>query len=329
MFFYIVFPLGKKVYIIGIPEFCNTGDIAISLAQAKFLRDSGYSGFRIKEITRSQYARFSGFLKKHIGKNQLICGIGGGNMGNLWYNEEELRCHIIRNFPENPIIIFPQTIFFTDDEQGRQAVAVSKAIYESHHKLTLAARDLTSYEMMHHNFHSPHIILVPDIVLYTNASDYGVVRRKRSGVVIIFRDDKEKYISDTEKNRMICYFEDNHISFRFGNTMSDKNILRKKRKQIVKEKIQEFAASELIITDRLHGMIFSAITGTPCIVFGNNHHKVKSAYDLISYLPYIKYAETADEAIAFISQLIQKQEYQYDRNPLMEFYNALCKEIAL
>ena len=35
----------------------------------------------------------------------------------------------------------------------------------------------------------------------------------------------------------------------------------------------------LVITDRLHGMILSYITKTPCIVFNNNNRKIESTYN--------------------------------------------------
>ena len=44
---------------------------------------------------------------------------------------------------------------------------------------------------------------------------------------------------------------------------------KENREQLLKQKIEEFQSAELVITDRLHGMIFSVITGTPCIAFDN------------------------------------------------------------
>ena len=40
----------------------------------------------------------------------------------------------------------------------------------------------------------------------------------------------------------------------------------KKRKQIIQEKLVEFSQAQLIITDRLHGMILAYLSKTPCIV---------------------------------------------------------------
>lgn len=42
-----------------------------------------------------------------------------------------------------------------------------------------------------------------------------------------------------------------------------------------------FKSAKLVITDRLHGMIFCYLTNTPCLVFQNNNHKVRETYEWI------------------------------------------------
>lgn len=39
-------------------------------------------------------------------------------------------------------------------------------------------------------------------------------------------------------------------------TVSGRNISKQEREQSVREKLEEFSQAELVITDRLHGMIF-------------------------------------------------------------------------
>ena len=62
-----------------------------------------------------------------------------------------------------------------------------------------------------------------------------------------------------------------------------------------------FAGAQLVVTDRLHGMIFSLIMGTPCIVLGNNHHKVKATYATFKDCKYLQYAENVREAVQMIA----------------------------
>lgn len=47
-------------------------------------------------------------------------------------------------------------------------------------------------------------------------------------------------------------------------------------------------------------MIFSALAGTPCIALNNTSGKVGQEYQWLSNLPYIRFADSADEAISML-----------------------------
>lgn len=72
----------------------------------------------------------------------------------------------------------------------------------------------------------------------------------------------------------------------------------------------------MVITDRLHGMIFAAITGTPCIAFDNISKKVSGVYKWIESLEYIKVVNSFEEfvdAYNYIDNLDEKQlTYSFD-----------------
>ena len=55
----------------------------------------------------------------------------------------------------------------------------------------------------------------------------------------------------------------------------------KQGKKKFKKIIKQFSKSKLVVTDRLHGMILSVITGTNCIAFDNSSGKVSGVYDTI------------------------------------------------
>jgi len=46
---------------------------------------------------------------------------GAGNIGTLWIEEEKMR-DIIYRFENNPIIIFPQSIYFVQSSWGNQEI---------------------------------------------------------------------------------------------------------------------------------------------------------------------------------------------------------------
>lgn len=75
-----------------------------------------------------------------------------------------------------------------------------------------------------------------------------------------------------------------------------KIITPKTRLKLLETKLDEFRRSNIILTDRLHGMIFALITGTPAIVFDNNNHKVKFSYlDWLQKVDYIYFADQMSE----------------------------------
>jgi pyruvyl transferase EpsI len=76
-------------------------------------------------------------------------------------------------------------------------------------------------------------------------------------------------------------------------------------------KLDEFAKSKLVITDRLHGMIFSAITGTPCIVFANSNGKVEAEYQWIQSLPYIRFVSHIGEFAHVMKKIDIEKKYHF------------------
>ena len=112
--------------------------------------------------------------------------------------------------------------------------------------------------------------------------------------------------------------------YRYTDMYAPCAVTKDNRSQCVRDKLEELASARLVITDRLHGMVFAAITGTPCIVFSNYNHKVKGTYEWIRYLPYIRYAETAQEAQALLPELLEMGGQVYDNGPLQPYFEKLA-----
>ena len=69
-----------------------------------------------------------------------------------------------------------------------------------------------------------------------------------------------------------------------------------------------------MITDRLHGMIFAAITGTPCVVLQNNNHKIKATYESwLRPLKHIRLQENFD-AERDIAHCVRIKQVPKDRD---------------
>ena len=99
----------------------------------------------------------------------------------------------------------------------------------------------------------------------------------------------------------------------------------KNREAEVERKLDEFRQSRLVITDRLHGMVFAAITGTPCIAFNNSSGKVEGVWRVwLRHLPYIKFVESADTASDSIDEMLSMGGQRFDQTPYAPYWSAIA-----
>ena len=84
----------------------------------------------------------------------------------------------------------------------------------------------------------------------------------------------------------------------------------------------EFRHARLVITDRLHGMIFAVITGTPCIVIDSKSPKVRGCYEWIKQLDYIKFIDSAEDIEKTFRQIPNKN-FVYDNSLFQKYYDEL------
>ena len=93
--------------------------------------------------------------------------------------------------------------------------------------------------------------------------------------------------------------------------------------KIDEEKLNEFAGAEIMITDRLHAMVFAAISGTACVVMKNNNHKITGTYDWIRDLPHIQFADDVQQAAELAAKLRSAQQHDYDHTALSGQFDSL------
>ena len=309
----------NKVFVVYTPTHENLGDHAIALAQMNFLDDMGisYTEITVPELYR---LRDSGLLK--IFNKTTVFIIGGGNLGTLWFDVETMFRDIILAAPKADIFIFPSTIYYDDTDFGREEFQNSKRIYNSHNSLTLYAREKYSYEIMEKAY--KNVRLVPDMVFYLNKCEKNV---SRDGAVLCLRPDLEKIL--TEEDETLIY---NQVYQIFGDQITktdmciDHYISSSERSFELDKKFEQFRKARLVITDRLHCMIFCVITGTPCIVVNSKSPKVKGCYDWVKDFEYIKFADNLSE-IAELYKSIPQKEFLYDNTKFIPYYESLKNDI--
>lgn len=314
----------KCVFLIATPIYRNLGDYAILKAEYNMLSECGLKDNTL-ELNRREYEFLKPYLNRIIKENDVIIIDGGGNIGTLWIEEELKIRSIIVNFKNNPIIIFPQTAYFEDSDWGRKELNESISIYNSHKKLTVFCRDRGSYELFVTRFSVSKVYFVPDIVTYLQVEKTQI---RNDVCLVCLRDDNESMKSEKFEEKIISALLNKGIKYECFSTISDIEVTKKNRFNLLEEKLLSVSKSKCIITDRLHGMLFAAITGTPCVAIDNISHKVKNGYEWIKSLEYILFVEEENQIEKAISQLllISESNYNFNKSDLSD-YHKLIKEV--
>jgi len=268
-------PTKKYAYIFLAANYGNLGDVAITYAQTKFIQKN--TNYQVVEIPINQSLEGLWFVKKHIKSIDLVTIIGGGNMSDIYDDIEYIRQLVIRFFSKNKIVSFPQTFGFSQTVYGNKKLKAAQKVYNRHSNIFLVARDQTSYHLMREYFPQAKVILTPDIVM---SLDERLPQQERRNIVVCMRNDNEKNISEQQSKEIIKTLQGLFGKVIYYDTHIHKENLSASDREEELHKIWScFRSAKLVITDRLHGMIFCYITNTPCIVFQNNNHKIKGSYE--------------------------------------------------
>ena len=313
---------GKKKCIVCLAaDYGNLGDVAITYAQTEFLKTK-FPGYEIVDFPISKTLTHLKSLKENCSSEDIITLTGGGYMGDMYFRSELLRQLVIKVFRRNKVISFPQTADFSTSDLGRYMLSRARKVYSSCQRLELWARDEKSYAFMKENFSKNVIRLTPDIVMWL---DELKPESERTVITLCLRNDLEKnsatdsIIGSIKENLCDIYkieTYDTHI----GDVRLDIDA-----RQVELNKIwSQFRKSKLVITDRLHGMIFSYITGTPAFILANSNFKVKECYKWIQDCGYIKFidkVEDFDESL--ISTCDTSQRFYHTREKILSSFDSI------
>lgn len=311
----------KKVILLQTPLHGNLGDHAIALAEVSLLNELGVS---YAETPHTE--GIENWCARVTQRGKIIAINGGGYLGDLWKNEEKRFRDTLNAFPHHRIIVFPQTVHFDlNSEEGKQYFEESKAIYEAHSDLTLFVREMYSYRFMQENMPNVHVELAPDMAM---TLEYPLKNGTRAGAVFCLRSDKEKTLSEAEYALMEGTIKQRYKSIMVTDTVLPGALLPGGREEAILRKLSEFEAAELVVTDRLHGMIFAAVTQTPCIVLHSLSHKIEGCYEWLRDLEYIRLAEQVEDVPALLDEIANvapvygREKY---RNAMQQLREELLK----
>ncbi len=311
----------KRLFLIGCEDFWNLGDHHIAISELEYLHKI-LPDYAIIEIAASRYFAVNRLLPLIIRRKDIIFMHGGGNIGNFYMLAEQIRRDLMKRFRNNEKIIFPQTIHYDCSDVGKVELEKDQSSIKKTKNLTLCIRERYSYELAKQYFDC-NVLLTPDIVLFSNYIDRFKMDRK--GVILLLRNDLEGIMSGEEKQLIEKIVQRYTSEIRINDTQLIIDISVYDRREVVEEFVRKIAGAEFVITDRLHGMVFCAITKTPCIVLPNYNHKVEGVYEWLSKSEYIIMINQLSELEEAIKKLLIIERIVYDNLAIHEGFDVLTK----
>lgn len=273
-------PSGRpRCFVFLAADYGNLGDVAITYAQEKFLGER-LPDYAIVDVPISKTLSALYQVKRTIGKDDIVTIVGGGNMSDMYFDIELLRLMVVDLLKKNRIVVFPQTVCYSDSPEAEYLTRLGKRIYCSHPFLTICAREEVSYKLLKQIYQGIKVILAPDIVM---SLDLREPKKKRNIVTFCLRDDKEKADNGILIQQIRHYCAESKIPVQYRDTHIGRGDLSLDERAAELENIWgDFRRSMFVVTDRLHGMIFAYITGTPAIVLPNNNFKIERSHKWIA-----------------------------------------------
>lgn len=317
IFFKAFFTFKKKVWLFSVPSHPNLGDQAQLMCTEKWIKEN-YNGYKIIEMEHllSPFPHFNMkvlalnvdfwqhiILKMVIRKDDVFIGHSGyffvDHHGG-WYSYD----YLLRYWT-NKFIILPQTVNFYAPVVKQR---VSKD-FGNKRNLTLLCRDEVSYNNAKGMLGTTNLLLYPDIV--TSLIGTREYKSLRNGILFCMRDDIEAFYSPADIDGLMQ---------RFGNIRKEKidttlHISEKEMKlhrdRLINTMIEKISTFEVVITDRYHGTIFSAIASTPVVVINSADHKLSSG---VKWFPKefglnVQFANSLEEAYQKTSLILEGKEH--------------------
>ena len=290
----------KKIFLFGTPMHGNLGDHAIAIQEQYFFEDF-FPDYEYFEVLMPMYHTQKEIIKNTVTPEDLVVISGGGWMGNLWIHNECVIREIVQNYPNNKIIILPQTVYYSSDELGEREYRITNEILKKHSNLHIFVRERKSYNFIKQKFEftgNSDVYLVPDMVLYGK----NIKTKKKC----------------TEYEKVI------NVCIRKVSTVITSPVVLRKRINELQKSWETFENAEITITDRLHAMLFSILNGTPCIVLNNKTGKVFGVADWLSDTKMIVRANSFSEVLEKLNSTTIWEHKKYDREKLLNYFEKMA-----
>jgi pyruvyl transferase EpsI len=117
--------------------------------------------------------------------------------------------------------------------------------------------------------------LQPDMVFFL---DERSPERERKGISVCLREDKESALDASKRAELLSRLTASFGPMGSFDTITPYRVSAATRTAELERVWNHLRGVRVAVTDRLHGMIFALITGTPCVALRSFDHKVIEGY---------------------------------------------------
>ena len=294
-------PTGRSVALVDYPESANCGDQAIWLGERKLLSELGATV--AYECSAQTYDRDA--MAAKLGDGTIFMH-GGGSFGDRNRVNHEFRLKLLQDFPHNKVVLFPQQATFLDNEYLQR----SASVIGEHPDVTLFARGLVAQHTLSRYFGSKaRVELAPDLSFMLGPQDR--LSDPLYDVVWIARTDQERASDQTESAaRLSSQAAEKFVLPRFPDGIEINFVVKHRpptvlltdwyslffeneearlayyrlnfegrAKANITRALHMLSLGRVVITDRLHGHIFSLLLGIPHVFLNNDSGKNWNFYE--------------------------------------------------
>jgi pyruvyl transferase EpsO len=148
-----VLPVQRPLVYLDYPVHLNFGDLLIMRGTERFYAEHGH-----RVLARSAYMNFLDRARSRISNQTILVMHGGGNFGDLYPVHQNFREEIVRRFPDNRIVILPQSVHFSSALELER----SARVFRRHRDVVLCVRDHASLARVRARF-THNCVLMPDM----------------------------------------------------------------------------------------------------------------------------------------------------------------------
>lgn len=277
----------RRIIYIDYPLHRNIGDLLINQGTEKFFTDNGLT-------VKRRYNLYD--LPKMIPDvqpNDMFLFHGGGNLGDLYPEHLDAVASVIEQFPNNQVVQFPQTVYFSSDEQREQRAKMLR----KHPDTTIFVRDTRSLVALQ-EANIPNVVLMPDMAhqlfgklvanprvptkkeLYFCRKDVeagtlppAIAPHKEEGV------DWDDCIDLTDRLTCAACIRIVKLTRTLGHAMDIHSMWYPARDGMVHSGIRLLSEPAAIYTNRLHAMLLGLLIGREVRWFDNTYGKLSAYVD--------------------------------------------------